>query len=83
VVTMKMAFVISAVVQVQKESTKVFRTEQTAKCAKATSMLRGMMVLKYVQFVMVRGKKVINHINIVIKRNILKILVILNWSIIQ
>jgi hypothetical protein len=57
---MKMAIVISVVVQVQKESTKVFRTKLTAKCAKATNMLKVMMELKYVLFVMVLEKKVIN-----------------------
>jgi hypothetical protein len=54
-----MAFAICAVEQVEKESIKVIRIEQTAKCARATSMLMAMMVLRYVPFVMVVGKRVI------------------------
>ena len=55
-----MDFVISVVVLVQKELIKVIRIEQTAKCAKATNMLKAIMELRYVQFVMGLGEKVTN-----------------------
>jgi hypothetical protein len=60
--TIKVAFLICVEEQVQKESIKIFRIEQTGKYDKATSILMAMMELKYVHFVMVLGKKVIRNL---------------------
>jgi hypothetical protein len=72
-----MVFAICAEEQVLKELIKVIRIEQIAKCAKAASMLKAMMALRYVLFVMVVEKKVINQMNIFMKKKALVIFVIL------
>jgi hypothetical protein len=63
---MKMDFAICAVERVQKESMKVFRIKQTAKCVKGMDMLKVIMELKPVQFAMGQGRKVIKSINAIV-----------------